>query len=107
VAASPASPAITREDVERIAGLARLELDDAEVAAMTEQLARILDYAKSLDSLPTEGVPPTAHAIPLSTPMRRDEPVPAMDPELALSNAPAREDSAFSVPRVLAGDDDG
>ena len=92
---------ISREDIERTAILARLSLDEEEVRAMTRDLGRILEHADQLQQLDTTGIEPTAHAIPLDTPMREDVPEPAMDPELALQNAPRREGSAFVVPKVL------
>ena len=92
---------ITREQVERIAELSRLSLSDAEAAAMERDLARILDYVAALQDLDTEGVEPTSHPIALPTPMRADAAVPAMDPERAMANAPARVGTAFVVPKVI------
>ena len=96
---------ITREDVERTAELARLSLSDDEVEAMTHDLGRILDHVDQLQALDTAGIEPTAHAIPLATPMRADQASPGIDPELALANAPLREASAFVVPKVIDGEE--
>lgn len=96
---------ITREDVERTADLARLSLDEDEIVAMTRELDRILDHADQLQALDTEGIEPTAHAIPLPTPLREDRAVAGMDPELALANAPLREGTAFVVPKVIEGEE--
>lgn len=96
---------ITREDVERTADLARLSLSDAEIVALTRDLDRILEHVDQLRSLDTEGTVPTAHAIALTAPLRRDEPESGMDPEMVLSNAPLREGSAFVVPKVLEGEE--
>ena len=96
---------ITREDVERTAELARLSLSDDEVEAMTHDLGRILDHVDQLQGLDTEGIEPTAHAIPLATPMRADRASAGIDPELALANAPLREASAFVVPKVIDGEE--
>ena len=79
---------ITREEVARIAGLARLTLDDEESARMTRQLDAILDYVALLQEVDTEGIEPTAHALPRRTPLREDVAVPAMSPDLAVANAP-------------------
>jgi aspartyl-tRNA(Asn)/glutamyl-tRNA(Gln) amidotransferase subunit C len=92
---------ITRQQVEYIAELARLSLNDAEVVAMERDLERILGYVASLQELDTEGVEPTAHAIVIETPLRSDQPVAAMDPELAVANAPERAGTAFVVPKVI------
>lgn len=98
------STRISREEVEQIALLAKLSLEEAEVAAMVEDLDRILDYVADLQALDTEGIEPTAHAIPLATPVREDRAAPAMDPELAVANAPERAGTAFVVPKVIEGE---
>ncbi len=95
----------TREDVIRVAELARLELSDDEAERMSAELGLILDHVEALQALDTEGIVPTAHAIPLATPMRADVPEPGIDPDRALANAPRREGDAFAVPKVL--EDDG
>jgi aspartyl-tRNA(Asn)/glutamyl-tRNA(Gln) amidotransferase subunit C len=96
---------IQRAEVERIAELARLDLTPDEAARMTRDLETILAYVELLRGVDTEGVEPTSHAIPLATPLRDDRPVPPLDAERALSNAPAREGSAFVVPKVLDEDE--
>lgn len=94
-------PRITREQVDRIAELARLSLAADEAEAMERDLERILEYVVALQELDTEGVTPTAHALALATPVRRDEAVAPMDPELAISNAPETAGTAFRVPKVI------
>lgn len=101
------STRISREEVEQIAVLARLSLDEAELAAMAKDLDRILDYVADLQALDTEGIEPTAHAIPLATPVREDRAEPPMDPELAVANAPASAGTAFVVPKVIEGEEGG
>jgi aspartyl-tRNA(Asn)/glutamyl-tRNA(Gln) amidotransferase subunit C len=88
-------------EVAHVAELARLALSPAEIEAMTRDLEQILTHVASLDALDTGGVPPTLHGFDLPTPLRPDRPVPAMDPELAVQNAPARQGTAFLVPKVL------
>ena len=92
---------IDPEDVARTAALARLALSKDEIAAMTDDLEQILVYVAALDSLDTEGVPQTAHGFELATPLRPDVAAEPLDPELAVSNAPEREGTAFLVPKVL------
>ncbi|MAG32953.1 MAG: Asp-tRNA(Asn)/Glu-tRNA(Gln) amidotransferase GatCAB subunit C [Deltaproteobacteria bacterium] len=92
---------IEPSDVAHVAVLARLALSEDEIAAMTRDLEQILDHVAALDALDTEGVPPTAHGFELATPLRPDRPTPPLDPELAVANAPAREGTAFLVPKVL------
>jgi aspartyl-tRNA(Asn)/glutamyl-tRNA(Gln) amidotransferase subunit C len=98
---------LTRDDVERVAALARLSLSDQEAARMASELETVLAYAESLNEVDTRGVEPTAHALPLATPMREDRPEPPLDPELALANAPERDGTAFVVPRVIEAEEEG
>ena len=92
---------ITRQQVDRIADLARLSLRNDEAEAMERDLERILDYVESLTRVDTEGVVPTAHPLAMATPLRADEPAAPMDPALAVANAPASAGTAFLVPKVI------
>lgn len=89
------------EEVAAVATLARLALTEEETRAMTRDLEQILEHVRSLDALDTEGVPPTAHGFERATPLRPDEPAEPLDPDLAVANAPARQGTAFLVPKVL------
>jgi len=100
-------PAILREDVERVVGLARLAMGEEELARMARELDAVLGYVAALDRVDTRDVPPTAHVVPLATPMRQDEPEPPMDPELALANAPESEGTSFVVPKVIEAEEEG
>ncbi len=100
-------PGIAREEVRRIAALARLSMDDAEIDRMQRDLASVLAFASALAGVDTAGIEPTAHVIPLATPMRGDAPEPAMDPARAVANAPEASDSAFVVPKVIAAEEEG
>ncbi|MDJ0869142.1 MAG: Asp-tRNA(Asn)/Glu-tRNA(Gln) amidotransferase subunit GatC [Myxococcota bacterium] len=96
---------IGREEVLRMADLARLELAADEAERLTADLETILEYVETLGELDTDGVEPTSHAIPLDTPLRADaEPAP-LDPERAVANAPERDGFAFVVPKVLDEDE--
>ena len=88
-------------DVDHVARLARLHLDDAEKARMREQLAKILTYIDTLRALDTGGVEPTAHAVPVVNVMRDDETRPCLPQEAMLANAPDRADEFFRVPRII------
>lgn len=96
---------ITREEVLRVADLARLALADDEAGRMTGQLDAILDYVAQISALDTRDVLPTAHPVPVATPMREDVPGTPLDPEEALRNAPSRDGTAFRVPRVIEGEE--
>jgi len=91
---------ISREDVEYVAALARLELTEEETLEYTEQLNSILGYAAMLERLDTDDVVPTAHAVPLHNVMREDQVSPSINHEKALRNAPDGEDGFFRVPRI-------
>jgi aspartyl-tRNA(Asn)/glutamyl-tRNA(Gln) amidotransferase subunit C len=92
---------ISRADVEHVARLARLSLDDAELERMREQLTSILQYIDKLRALDTDAVEPTAHAVPLVNVMREDEVEPCFPREEMLANAPDRAGEFFRVPRII------
>jgi aspartyl-tRNA(Asn)/glutamyl-tRNA(Gln) amidotransferase subunit C len=98
---------ITREEVERVASLARLRLAPSETEAMQGHLEAILDYTALLDELDTDGVAPTSHVIPFATPMRGDEPSGELSAEDVVANAPKPSGTAFSVPKVLDSESEG
>lgn len=92
---------LTRDQVHRIALLARLQLSEQEEAAFTEQLDHILGHFEKLQQLDTKGVEPTAHVSDLEAPFREDvvRNSPAVD--LLLSNAPERDGAFFKVPKII------
>ncbi len=92
---------IDAERVRQIARLARLRLSDDEVMLFTGQLGALVEYVRQLDAVPTDGVEPLAHPVPVANVLRDDRPTPTLDTEVALRNAPQREGPLFRVPRVL------
>jgi len=92
---------LSREEVLRIARLARLGVDDADVAKFQEQLSNILDNFEALKQVDTTDVPPTAQSIPLENVMREDNIARSFQPEEILANAPQREGDQFRVRAVL------
>lgn len=92
---------ISRADVEHVARLARLDLSDEEIDRYQAQLAGILTEAEKVRQLPTEGVPPTAHAVPMANVWRADEVGACLTQAEALSTAPEAEQGRFRVPRIL------
>ena len=95
--------AFSRADVEAIAALAQLELDDAEIDLFGRQLAEILNYVEQLQRIDTTGVPPTASVVSAHAADRDDVVRPSLDRAEALANAPdaARQAGLFRVPRVI------
>ncbi|MBL8798074.1 MAG: Asp-tRNA(Asn)/Glu-tRNA(Gln) amidotransferase subunit GatC [Planctomycetia bacterium] len=92
---------LTADDVQWVAHLARLELSAAERAALARQLNGILDYVRQLEAVPTEGIEPLAHPLPLHNVFREDEPSPSLPVSQALANAPDRQGDFYGVPAVL------
>jgi aspartyl-tRNA(Asn)/glutamyl-tRNA(Gln) amidotransferase subunit C len=95
---------ISRDQVEHIAELAKLELTDAEVDIYAEQLSDILAYVEQLNQLDTSAIPPTASVLPLSNVVRADEAQPSLPTEVALANAPDAAANQFRVSAVLDED---
>jgi aspartyl-tRNA(Asn)/glutamyl-tRNA(Gln) amidotransferase subunit C len=95
------SQPITTEEVAHVAQLARLRLTADELEQFTRQLAAVLDHAKDVEALDTDGVPPTAHPLPITNVLRDDQPEPCLDRAEVLAAAPSVEKDRFRVPRIL------
>jgi aspartyl-tRNA(Asn)/glutamyl-tRNA(Gln) amidotransferase subunit C len=95
---------LSRDDVAHLAGLARIELSDAELDRMVGELGVILESVAKVQHAPTGGVAPMSHPMPLTNVTRPDVPVPGLTPEEALAAAPAVEQQRFAVPRILDED---
>jgi aspartyl-tRNA(Asn)/glutamyl-tRNA(Gln) amidotransferase subunit C len=93
--------AITPEEVEHIANLARIELREGDREKFTDQLGGILDYVNTLKEIDTTGIDPTFLMIPRSNAFRDDKVQPSLSQEESLSNAPAKEEGCFKTPRIL------
>jgi len=92
---------LTRQQVEKISLLARLELSETELAAMTEQLGAIVQYVELLGELDTDAVQPMAHAVEVTNVFREDQVRPSTPREDILANAPCHDDEFYLVPAVL------
>lgn len=92
---------ITKEMVEYVANLARLNLTEQEKERLTEDMADILAYVDKLNELDTSGVEPTSHVIPIYNVLREDVVKESYDREIILENAPSKEDGCFKVPKVV------
>ena len=92
---------LSREEVEKVSLLARLQLTSDELDRMTQQLGQILEYVQQLAELNTEDVPPMAHAIDLANVLADDALQESLDREAALANAPKRDQECYRVPAVL------
>ncbi len=89
---------ISREEVLKLASLARLEVDEASVERLTGDLGKFLDYVKLLDELDTSNVPPTAQVTVDHAPLRADEVRKGLSKEAALAQAPRADQVGFLVP---------
>ena len=92
---------ISKQDVERVAALARLELSEEEIERLTPQLDHILSYVTKLDELDTEGVPVTTHTQSVTNAFREDEVRDSLPREKALANTARENGEAFVVPKVV------
>jgi len=92
---------ISPEQVRHVARLARLALDEEEVARYAVQLSAILDHVDAVRRLDTADVPPTAHPFPLANVLRPDVEVPCLEREWVLAQAPVVENDRFRVPRIM------
>jgi aspartyl-tRNA(Asn)/glutamyl-tRNA(Gln) amidotransferase subunit C len=92
---------LSRAEVEHVARLARLALTDDEVDALTTELGAILEHAAQVSALDTEGVPPTAHPLPMVNVFRADVARPGLPRDEVLAAAPQAEGGRFRVPRIL------
>jgi aspartyl-tRNA(Asn)/glutamyl-tRNA(Gln) amidotransferase subunit C len=92
---------ISRQDIEKVALLARLQLTDDELSKMTAELAQIVGYVDQLAEVNTDGIEPMAHAIETANVFRDDVVAKSLPRDEALANAPHRDDRGYLVPPVL------
>jgi aspartyl-tRNA(Asn)/glutamyl-tRNA(Gln) amidotransferase subunit C len=92
---------ITKQDVEYVAGLSQLTLDEATKERLVGELNNILSYMDKLNELDTTNIEPMMHAIPMTNVFREDVVGESLDREVALMNAPKTDGVYFLVPRIL------
>jgi aspartyl-tRNA(Asn)/glutamyl-tRNA(Gln) amidotransferase subunit C len=92
---------LTKDDVAKVAMLARLRVSPDELQMFTGQLNSIVDHVAQLQELDTAEVEPLAHGIEVRNVFRDDVRGPALPREAALVNAPKRNQDSFLVPAVL------
>ena len=92
---------LSREDVQHVAQLARLDFSEEEEARLAEEMSRILDYAEKLDELDTSGVPPMSHVLDVTNVFRDDDVESRIEQEQALKPAPETDGPYFRVPQVV------
>ena len=92
---------LSRNEVEKVSLLARLQLANDELDEMTTQLSKIVDYVEQLSQLDTENVEPLAHAADLTNVFADDVVKESFPRNAVLANAPKRDDECYRVPAVL------
>ena len=92
---------ITKEEVKKVAHLARLELNKGEINNHAKQLEKILDYIKQLEKIDTNNVQCTTRAIEVINVFRKDEKKNSDCNEELLELGPAKEQKYFKVPKIL------
>ena len=92
---------ITKQDVEYVAALAQLDLDEATKERLVVELGDILSYMDKLNELDTDGVEPMMQVLEMTNVYREDEVRPSLDRETALKNAPKTDGEYFLVPKIL------
>jgi len=92
---------ISKEEVLHVAKLSRLKLSDSEADGLTKDMENIIGFANKLNELDTEGIVPTAHAIPMHNAFREDVIKPSYNHDDMLKNAPMADDEGYIVPKVV------
>ncbi|HOW42905.1 MAG TPA: Asp-tRNA(Asn)/Glu-tRNA(Gln) amidotransferase subunit GatC [Candidatus Omnitrophota bacterium] len=93
--------ALSKETVDYVAHLSRIELTPAELEKLSKQLEAVLEHIDRLSSLDVSKIPPTSHILPLQNVLRPDVPAASLPVDKALRNAPDRQGNFFGVPKVI------
>ncbi len=92
---------LSRDEVAKLAGLARIEMTESELVEIASQFGTILDAVARVQELDLDGVKATSHPQPIENIARPDVVAPSLTPAQALSGAPAQEEQRFRVPQIL------
>jgi aspartyl-tRNA(Asn)/glutamyl-tRNA(Gln) amidotransferase subunit C len=92
---------LSRDEVAKLAGLARIEMSEKELVSLSKEFTVILDAVARVQEVASADVAPTSHPLSLRNVFRPDVVVPSLSPEQALSGAPAQEEQRFRVPQIL------
>jgi aspartyl-tRNA(Asn)/glutamyl-tRNA(Gln) amidotransferase subunit C len=95
---------ISRDEVARVAGLARIDLTPAELDRLAGELDVIVQSVARVSEVATPDVPPTSHPLAMTNVFRADVPEPSLPVEDVLAGAPAAEQGRFLVPQILEED---
>lgn len=92
---------VTRQTIEHVANLARLNLTENEKDSLTSEMEEIISWVDKLNELDTSGVKPMEHVIPMKNVFREDKVEQSLERDKILANAPVAEDGCFKVPKVV------
>lgn len=92
---------ISKETVEYVARLARIELQPNELDKLSRQLETIVDFIDRLKELEVKEVTPTSHILPINNVFKPDRPTKSLPIQQVLMNAPAKKANFFVVPKVI------
>jgi len=92
---------LTKQQVQHVATLARLKLEDSEVADVVEKLSRIVDFVDQLQAADTDDVVPMAHPLNMSQRLRADEVSEPNQRDIAQRNASSTDKGYYLVPKVI------
>lgn len=92
---------VSEKDVLYTASLAKIKIEEKDVKAYQDTLAKQLEYAKALDDIDTEDIKPLAHVLDLENVVREDVVKEGLSIDEALQNAPEKEGRTITVPKML------
>lgn len=92
---------LSTDDVQTIARLARLQVEQKEIADLERELSSILDFVEQMNQADVEGVEPMAHPLELVQRLREDLATEPNQRDHFQQNAPAAEDGLYLVPKVI------
>jgi aspartyl-tRNA(Asn)/glutamyl-tRNA(Gln) amidotransferase subunit C len=95
------STKISEKNVEHIAWLAKIELEEDEIKLFTKQFNSIFEYFEKINELDTDSVSPTYHALDIVNALRDDEIKPSLSIDETLKNAPIKERRYFKAPKII------
>lgn len=92
---------ISKEEILHVAKLARMHLKDSEVESLSKDLSKIIGHVDQLNKLDVKDVLPTSHVVPMENVYRKDEVVPSLSLEDALSIAVQKDKGMYKVPKII------
>ncbi|WP_066587371.1 Asp-tRNA(Asn)/Glu-tRNA(Gln) amidotransferase subunit GatC [Cellulomonas timonensis] len=95
---------LSRDEVARVAALARIDLTTTELDRLAGELDVIVESVARVSEVATPDVPATSHPLPLTNVFRADVPEPPLPVADALAGAPATQDGKFLVPQIMEED---